>query len=78
MSWPIIADARAELQFEGDIFETEDQRNWGDDSFKTYSTPLSRPYPVMLKPGDKVNQKVRLMLVKGDKLQALILRRTSK
>ena len=29
------------LSFSGDVFETEDQRNWTDASFKTYSTPLS-------------------------------------
>ena len=30
----------------GDVFEIEDQRNWTDGSFKTYSTPLSLPFPV--------------------------------
>src|ERR1044071_2353420 len=60
MSWPVNGDAWVELEFAGDVFETEDQRNWGDMSFKTYGTPLSVPYPVMLKPGDKVNQHVRL------------------
>jgi D-apionolactonase len=29
-----------ELHFSGDLFEIEDQRNWGDASFKTYCTPL--------------------------------------
>ena len=28
-----------EARFEGDVFETEDQRNWSDASFKTYCTP---------------------------------------
>ncbi|MEZ4515963.1 MAG: hypothetical protein R3C44_03665 [Chloroflexota bacterium] len=27
--------------FEGDLFEMEDQRNWTDGSFKTYCTPLA-------------------------------------
>ena len=31
------------LDFEGDLFEAEDQRNWGDASFKMYCTPLARP-----------------------------------
>jgi hypothetical protein len=70
MSWPLVGDAGAELEFEGDVFETEDQRNWGDMSFKTYSTPLSIPYPIMLKRGDKVSQRVRLKLVNGDSLPA--------
>jgi hypothetical protein len=62
MRWELAGGASAELSFEGDIFETEDQRNWSDTSFKTYSTPLTIPYPVTLKPGDKVNQKVNLKL----------------
>jgi hypothetical protein len=60
MAWNLEGNAWAELEFEGDIFETEDQRNWSDTSFKTYSTPLTTPYPVTLKPGDRVSQKIRL------------------
>lgn len=48
------------LEFSGDIFETEDQRNWTDASFKTYSTPLSRPFPVTVHAGDRVHQSIRL------------------
>ena len=46
------------LSFEGDIFETEDQRNWGDASFKTFCTPLDIPFPVELKRGQKVFQRI--------------------
>jgi D-apionolactonase len=46
------------LNYEGDIFETEDQRNWCDASYKTFCTPLSIPFPVCLKAGEKVHQKV--------------------
>ena len=28
-------------EFEGDLFEMEDQRNWTDGSFKTYCTPIA-------------------------------------
>lgn len=48
------------LDFDGDVFETEDQRNWTDASFKTYSTPLSRPFPVVHRVGDTVSQSIRL------------------
>jgi hypothetical protein len=48
------------LSFTGDVFETEDQRNWTDASFKTYSTPLARPFPVHIGAGDVVRQSVRL------------------
>ncbi len=46
------------IDFEGDVFETEDQRNWTDASFKTYSTPLSLPFPVLVEKGARIFQKV--------------------
>ena len=46
------------IDFEGDVFETEDQRNWTDSSYKTYSTPLSIPWPVTVEKGTKIFQKV--------------------
>jgi hypothetical protein len=46
------------LEFEGDIFETEDQRNWSDASFKTFCTPLRLPFPVQLKKGDRISQRI--------------------
>jgi hypothetical protein len=46
------------IDFEGDIFETEDQRNWTDASYKTYSTPLSVPFPVMLEKGTMIYQRI--------------------
>ena len=46
------------IEMEGDIFEMEDHRNWTDASFKTFCTPLSKPYPVRLEAGDSINQQV--------------------
>jgi hypothetical protein len=46
------------IDFHGDIFETEDQRNWTDASYKTYCTPLDLPSPVMIKKGTKIRQRV--------------------
>ncbi len=60
MKWEIPGKGRATLVFEGDVFEMEDQRNWTDDSYKTYCTPLDIPFPVQLKKGDRVSQKVTL------------------
>lgn len=57
MEWASSGD-RYSLTFEGDIFETEDQRNWCDASFKTFCTPLDKPFPVELKQGQKVFQRV--------------------
>ena len=48
------------LTLAGDVFETEDQRNWTDASFKTYSTPLDRPFPVPVPAGARCRQSVRL------------------
>jgi hypothetical protein len=54
------AGVDAELELSGDVFETEDQRNWTDLSFKTYSTPLALPFPVAVRVGDRVHQRARL------------------
>jgi D-apionolactonase len=59
MQWNPSAGIEARLDFEGEVFETEDQRNWMDASFKTYCTPLSKPFPVVVKKGDVVKQRIR-------------------
>ncbi len=60
LTYPVGARGTAELRFEGDIFEMEDQRNWTDASFKTYSTPLRLPTPVQLQRGTEITQAVTL------------------
>ena len=40
----------------------EDQRNWTDASFKTYSIPLELPFPVALSPGERFTQAVELVV----------------
>jgi len=50
------------IRFSGDIFETEDQRNWTDASYKTYSTPLEQPFPVTVARGSSLHQKIELTL----------------
>ena len=54
------------FEFEGDIFETEDQRNWSDNSFKTYSTPHAVPFPVEIHPGDSIHQQVKVVFKAND------------
>jgi hypothetical protein len=51
-----------EVDMAGGVFETEDQRNWTDASFKTYSPPLLEPFPVTVQAGDRFRQKVTLRL----------------
>lgn len=48
------------LAFEGEVFETEDQRNWSDASFKTYCRPQDWPQPYELAAGTKVRHSVTL------------------
>lgn len=62
LCWKPSDQMHATLQFEGDVFETEDQRNWTDASFKTYSTPLELPFPVEIVAGQEVHQRVVLSL----------------
>jgi len=45
-------------EFEGDLFEMEDQRNWTDGSFKTYCTPIALGYPHSASKGQVFYQKV--------------------
>ncbi|MFJ2980317.1 hypothetical protein ACIPEP_15805 [Curtobacterium sp. NPDC087082] len=52
------------LDLTGDVFEMEDQRNWTDASFKTYSTPLAEPFPVALDAGAVVHQALTLRAVR--------------
>lgn len=49
-------------EFTGDRFEMEDQRNWGDASYKTYSTPLSLDWPHEMTKGDRVDQRLVVTL----------------
>jgi len=60
MAWSPVEGIDIQLDFEGDVFETEDQRNWTDNSYKTYSTPLSIPYPVEIQEGERLYQKLHL------------------
>ncbi|MCC6178725.1 MAG: hypothetical protein IT305_25750 [Chloroflexi bacterium] len=59
----VVPGLVASIRFEGDTFEMEDQRNWTDASFKTYSTPLRLPRPVTVEAGTRVRQSVTLTLV---------------
>ncbi len=39
------------VELDGALFEMEDQRNWGDATFKSYCPPLSAERPLRLAPG---------------------------
>lgn len=65
MHWKAGGVVEASVDFEGDIFESEDQRNWGDACYKTYSTPLSIPIPVQVNAGDVIEQSVTIKVQPG-------------
>ncbi len=53
-------------RFEGaDPWETEDQRNWTDASYKTYYRPLALPFPYTLKAGETLRQTATLGIEGG-------------
>jgi D-apionolactonase len=48
------------LDFAGDFYEMEDQRNWSDQSFKTYSMPAYLGYRHEVAAGEELVQRFRL------------------
>ena len=61
----LAPDVTASFSFEGDEFEMEDQRNWTDASFKTYSTPLSLGLVHEAVAGQTLDQRVTLRCHSG-------------
>lgn len=64
MTWE-LPGLKCRLDLEGETFESEDQRNWTDASYKTYCTPLSLPFPATVNKGDRFTQRIELR-VEGD------------
>lgn len=60
LSYKVSSFGSVSILFEGDIFEMEDQRNWTDASFKTFSTPLCEPLPATIALGSVIKQSVTL------------------
>jgi D-apionolactonase len=50
------------VNFAGEIFESEDHRNWSDASYKTYCTPISLPFPAQVSPGEMLSQKITISI----------------
>lgn len=48
------------VAFDGDTFETEDQRQWGDASYKTYNRSLDLPWPYVIAAGEQIQQSVTI------------------
>ncbi len=65
MQWNLTKRSNVLLEFSGGVFETEDHRNWTDNNFKTYCTPLSLPFPAMMYRGEEVHQTIQISLAGG-------------
>ncbi len=62
-----LTDAvHARFTFDGDLFETEDQRNWTDASLKTYCTPLSLGFPHQANAGSRIIQTLTIDVEGGE------------
>lgn len=57
-----VNHGNVEIRCEGETFEMEDQRNYGDASYKTYSTPQRLPKPTPVRTGDEVRHEVTVCL----------------
>jgi hypothetical protein len=55
-----LPGVRATIRMEGDVWETEDHRNWADASFKSYSRPLALPWPYTVPGGTEIRHTVTL------------------
>ena len=55
MRWTMGEKHTFQLDFEGEVFETEDHRNWTDASYKTYCPPLNLPFPVEVQAGTHIH-----------------------
>lgn len=62
MTHHVSDNLTATVTFTGEVFETEDHRNWSDASFKTYCTPISLPFPVELAAGSSFEHSMTLTL----------------
>ncbi|HEU5101567.1 MAG TPA: hypothetical protein VFU22_21240, partial [Roseiflexaceae bacterium] len=58
----VVPGLWATVRFDGETFEMEDQRNWTDASYKTYGTPLRRPFPALVEQGTRIEQRVALSI----------------
>jgi|GEM_PF-4197600 len=56
----LIPDRNVNIEFQGELFEMEDQRNWLDASFKTYCWPKHQGFPYPLSPAAPLKHRVEV------------------
>ncbi len=75
MTFALPDGRRVDLDFGGDLFETEDHRNWSDAGWKTYSPPLDHRSPRMLNAGEQIVTTMIATITGPSNFQALGTRR---
>ena len=58
LDWQTADGIDIKMRFNEAPMEMEDQRNWGDASFKLYHPPISDPSPLRFRTGQRVRQRV--------------------
>lgn len=59
LAWRPAAGLNGRIEFDGDQWEMEDQRNWTDASFKSYPRSLRLPFPFTLAAGVRGTSSIR-------------------
>lgn len=55
-----VGNAHVSIEFKGEVFEMEDQRNYSDVSFKTYVRPQAWPQPFEVNEGDRFHHGISI------------------
>lgn len=62
ITYHVAPGIAATTEFQGDVFEMEDQRNWTDASYKTYVRPLALPWPYLVPKSEPFNQRISVQI----------------
>ena len=62
LSYDMFNSINLNIQFKGIHFEMEDQRNWGDASYKIYSGSLLDPFPYKENQGSLFHQEIEIKI----------------
>jgi D-apionolactonase len=71
LAWRSLNGFDVRVAMSGETFEIEDQRNWGDGSFKTYSPPLMHPYLRKVTAGESLSQQIEVSATQSRQSHAI-------
>ena len=64
MTYETANGQKAIIHFEGDVFETEDQRNWTDATYKTYAPPIDGAGEKIIEKNTPIEQMLTISVLK--------------